>query len=46
MSQYCGFNSVGGVAWYLIFREPRRVEAQDCRATKAKGKMAVNGQEF
>jgi hypothetical protein len=46
MSQYCGFNSAGGVVRYITFREPRRVEAQDCRAAKEKGKMSVGGQEF
>jgi hypothetical protein len=46
MSQYCGFNSAGGVVRYITFREPRRVEAQDCRAAKEKGKMMVGGQEF
>jgi hypothetical protein len=46
MSQYCGFNLAGGVVRYLTFREPRRVEAQECRATKEKGKMAVGCQEF
>jgi hypothetical protein len=45
-SQYCSFNSAGGVVPYLTFHEPRRVEAQECRATKEKGKMAVGGQEF
>ncbi len=46
MSQYCGFNSAGGVVRYITFREPRRVEAQECRAAKEKGKMSVGGQEF
>ncbi len=46
MSQFCGFNSAGGVVRYITFREPRRVEAQDYRATKEKGKMSVGGQEF
>jgi hypothetical protein len=46
MNQYCGFNSAGGVVHYLTFREPRRVEAQECRAAKEKGKMAVGGQQF
>jgi hypothetical protein len=46
MSQYCGFNSAGGVVRYITFREPRRVEAQECRATKETGKMSVGGQEF
>jgi hypothetical protein len=46
MSQHCGFNSVGGVLRYLTFKEPRRVEAQDYRAAKEKGKMVVGGQEF
>jgi hypothetical protein len=44
MSQYCGFNSAGGVVRYLTFREPRRVEALECRAAKEKGKMVVGGQ--
>jgi hypothetical protein len=34
MSQYSGFNSAGDMVRYLTFREPRRVEAQDCRAAK------------
>jgi hypothetical protein len=46
MSQYCGFNSAGDVVCYLTFREPRRVGAQECRAAKEKGKIAVGGQEF
>ncbi len=46
MSQYCGFNSAGGVVRYITFRDPRRVEARECRATKETGKMSVGGQEF
>jgi hypothetical protein len=46
MSQYCRFNSAGVVVRYITFREPRRGEAQECRATKEKGKMSVGGQEF
>jgi hypothetical protein len=46
MSQYRGFNSVGGVLRYLTFKKPRRVEAQDYRAAKEKGKIVVGGQEF
>jgi hypothetical protein len=39
MSQYCGFNSASGVVRYITFQELRRVEAQECRAAKEKGKM-------
>ncbi len=46
MSQYIGFNSADGVVLYLTFREMRRVEVQECRAAKEKGKMAMGGQEF
>ncbi len=46
MSQYCEFNSAGGVVRYITFREPRRVEAQECRAVKETGNMSVGGQEF
>jgi hypothetical protein len=42
MSQYCRFNSAGGVVWYVTFRELTRVEAQDCQATKMMGKMTVS----
>jgi hypothetical protein len=42
MSQYCRFNSAGdSMVRYLTFREQWRVEAQECRAAKKKGKMAV-----
>jgi hypothetical protein len=46
MNQYWGFNSAGGVVRYLTFRELRKVEAQDCRVTKERGKMAVGCQEL
>jgi hypothetical protein len=46
ISQYCGFKFSWRSVWYITFREPRRVEAQECRATKKKVKMAVGGQEF
>jgi hypothetical protein len=34
------------VVRYITFRESRRVEAQECRAAKEKGKMSVGSQEF
>jgi hypothetical protein len=46
MSQYCRFNSAGGMVLYHTFREPRWVEAQECRATKAMSKMTVGGKKF
>jgi hypothetical protein len=46
MSQYCGFNSAGGVVRYITFREPSRVEAQDCWAAGVTHKLAVGGKEF
>jgi hypothetical protein len=46
MSQYCGFNSAGHMVQYLMFRERRKVEAQECRAAEDKWNMVVGGQEF
>ncbi len=46
MSQYCGFNSAGGVVRYITFREPSRVEAQDCWAASVTHKLTVGGKEF
>jgi hypothetical protein len=37
MTHYCGFNAAGGVVRYLTFREPRRVEVQECRAAEEEG---------
>ncbi len=46
ISQYCDFNSAGGVVWYLTFREPGRVEDQDCRVTWMVSKLTIVGKEF
>ena len=46
VSQYCGFLSAGGVSRYLTWREPRRVEAQDCRDAERTGKLLVRNREF
>ena len=46
MSQYCGFLSAGGVTRYLKFREPRRVETQDCRLAQTAGRLTIGDKEF
>ena len=46
VSQYCGFLSAGGVTRYLKWREPRAVEAQDCRDAERTGKLQVHDREF
>ncbi len=46
ISQYCWSNSAGGVVWYLTFRKPRRVEAQECTAAKTMDNMTMSGNEF
>ena len=46
VSQYCGFLSAGGVVRYLKFREPRRVEAQDCRRARTTGRLTIGGKEY
>jgi len=41
ITQYCGFLSAGGVPRYLKFREPNRVEAQDCRLARTRGGLTA-----
>jgi hypothetical protein len=46
VSQYCGFLSAGGVTRYLKFREPRRVEAQDCRLAQTARRLTIGDKKF
>jgi hypothetical protein len=46
VSQYCGMFSAAGVARYIHFREPRTLEAWECRQAKKSGKVIINGKTF
>jgi hypothetical protein len=49
VSQFCGWDSQGGVMRFLKYREPKPVEAQDCRAALSgnnKGKIKINGKFY
>ncbi len=43
VSQYCGMFSAAGVARYIRFREPRALEAWECRQARRDGKIIING---
>jgi hypothetical protein len=38
--------SAAGVARYIRFREPRTLEAWDCRQARKSGKIVINGKTF
>ncbi len=44
--QYCGMFSAAGVARYIGFREPRALEAWECRQARKSGKIIINGKTF
>jgi hypothetical protein len=46
ISQYCGMFSAAGVARYIRFREPRALEAWECRQARKSGKIVINGRTF
>jgi hypothetical protein len=46
ISQYCGMFSAAGVARYIRFREPRALEAWECRQARKRGKIVINGRTF
>jgi hypothetical protein len=46
ISQYCGMFSAAGVARYVRFREPRTLEAWECRQARKSGKIIINGKTF
>ncbi len=43
VSQYCGHFSSAGVTRYIQFREPKSLEAWECRQAKKNGKVVING---
>jgi hypothetical protein len=43
ISQYCGMFSAAGVERYIRFREPRALEAWECRQAWRSGKIVING---
>jgi hypothetical protein len=46
VSQYCGMFSASGVTRYIHFREPKTLEAWECRQARKNGKVAINGRSF
>jgi hypothetical protein len=44
--QYCGMFLAGGFARYVRFREPRMLEAWECRQARKSGKIIINGRTF
>jgi hypothetical protein len=46
ISQYCSMFSAAGVARYIRFREPRALEAWECRQARKSGKIIINGKTF
>jgi hypothetical protein len=46
IAQYCGMFSAAGVARYIRFREPRALEAWECRQARKSGKIVINGRTF
>jgi hypothetical protein len=43
VSQYCGHWSSVGVTWYIQFREPKALEAWNCRKARSHGKVIIIG---
>jgi hypothetical protein len=43
VSQYCGHLSSAGVTRYIRFREPKSLEAWECRQAKKNWKVVING---
>jgi hypothetical protein len=46
ISQYCGMFSAAGIARYIRFREPRALEAWECRQARKSGKIVINSRTF
>jgi hypothetical protein len=46
ISQYCGMFSAAGIARYIRLREPRTLEAWECRQARKSGKIVINGRTF
>jgi hypothetical protein len=46
VSQYCGHFSAAGVTRYIGFREPKTLEAWECRQARRNGKVIINGRSF
>jgi hypothetical protein len=46
VSQYCGMFLAAGVTRYIRFREPRTLEAWECRQARKNGKVVINGRTF
>jgi hypothetical protein len=46
VSQYCGHFSPAGVTRYIRFREPKTLEAWECRQARRNGKVVINGRSF
>jgi hypothetical protein len=44
--QYCRHFSAAGVTRYIRFREPKTLEAWECRQARKNGKLAINGRMF
>jgi hypothetical protein len=44
--QYCGMFLAGGVARYVRFREPRALEAWECRQARKSRKIIINSKTF
>ncbi len=42
VSQYCGHFSSAGVTRYIRFREPKALEAWECRQARKNGKVIIN----
>jgi hypothetical protein len=43
VSQYCGHWSSAGVTRYIRFREPKALEAWQCRQARSNGKVIMGG---
>jgi hypothetical protein len=46
ISQYCGMFSAAGVVRYIRFREPRMLEACECRQAGKSAKIIINSRTF
>jgi hypothetical protein len=46
LSQYCGWQSRGGVVRYLKFREPYTVEPAACRQAKKTDMLVINKKSY
>jgi hypothetical protein len=46
ISQCCSMFSAAGVARYIRFREPRTLEAWECRQARKSRKIIINGKTF